>query len=30
MAETSYAKDGQADRWTDAPAGAINSRISGG
>lgn len=30
MADTSYAGDGQADRWTNAPASAINSRISEG
>jgi hypothetical protein len=30
MAETSYAGDGQADRWTSATASAINSRISEG
>ena len=30
MAETSYAKNGQADRWTNASASAINSRISEG
>ena len=30
MAETSYAGDGQADRWTNAASSAINSRISEG
>jgi hypothetical protein len=30
MAETSYAGSGQADRWTNASASAINSRISEG
>ncbi len=30
MAETSYAGEGQADRWTNASASAINSRISEG
>jgi hypothetical protein len=30
MAETSYAGNGQADRWTNASASAINSRISEG
>ncbi|HEX6275018.1 MAG TPA: hypothetical protein VFZ53_18375 [Polyangiaceae bacterium] len=30
MAETSYAKDGQADRWTNASVSALNSRISEG
>jgi hypothetical protein len=30
MAETSYAGTGQADRWTNAAASAINSRISEG
>ncbi len=30
MAETSYAGNSQADRWTNASASAINSRISEG
>jgi hypothetical protein len=30
MAETSYAGDGQPDRWTNASASAINSRIAEG
>ena len=30
MAETSYAGDGQPDRWTNASASAINSRITEG
>ena len=30
MAETSYAGNGQPDRWTNASASAINSRIAEG